>query len=173
MINNTSIVKLIPMRLLRADTRPCNICATILNDCKYVFLKRGLGGHYVSKTVCCSNSTFGDVNTRCCWLAPSGCAGCQQEDVYGRDLPANAAPYDQQIYRELCSATDKAQSFSSVITVYSRICGSDQFGGDSLVNLDENLNIIPGAANRGKHQPMVCHGHSVCAPDRSGAMVHP
>ena len=76
-------------------------------------------------------------------------AGAQDanKDVYGRALPDNAAPYDQQIYRELCSATDKAQSFSSVITVYARICGSDMFG-DSLVNLDENLNLIPGAAEK-------------------------
>jgi ABC-type transport system substrate-binding protein len=76
-------------------------------------------------------------------------AGAQDanKDAYGRALPENAAPYDQQIYRELCSSTDKAQSFSSVITVYSRICGSDMFG-DSLVNLDENLNLIPGAADK-------------------------
>ena len=76
-------------------------------------------------------------------------AGAQDanKDVYGRDLPENAAPYDQQIYRELASATDKAQSFSSVVTVYSRIAGTDFFG-DALVNLDENLNLIPGAAEK-------------------------
>ena len=47
----------------------------------------------------------------------------------------------------LCESTEKQVSFSSVVSVYARICGSDQFG-DSLVNLDENLNIIPGAAEK-------------------------
>jgi len=76
-------------------------------------------------------------------------AGAQDanKDVYGRDLPANAAPYDQQIYRTLDNATAKQVSFSSVVTVYARIGGSDMFG-DSLVNLDENLNLIPGAAEK-------------------------
>jgi peptide/nickel transport system substrate-binding protein/oligopeptide transport system substrate-binding protein len=54
-----------------------------------------------------------------------------------------------QTFQNLCDATRKELSLSSVVTVYSRICdtvrASDQFG-DSLVNLDENLNIIPGAA---------------------------
>lgn len=76
-------------------------------------------------------------------------AGAQDanKDVYGRDLPENAAPYDQQIYRTLGNAAMKQISFSSVITVYSRIDGADMFG-DSLVNLDENLNLIPGAAEK-------------------------
>jgi len=76
-------------------------------------------------------------------------AGAQDanKDVYGRTLPENAAPYDQQIYTGLCDSTAKQTSFSSVFTVYARICNSDQFG-DSLVNLDENLNLIPGAAEK-------------------------
>src|SRR5436190_22070793 len=78
---------------------------------------------------------------------PSAGAQDANKDVYGRDLPANAAPYDQQIYRTLGNATMKQVSFSSVVTVYSRIDGADMFG-DSLVNLDENLNLIPGAAEK-------------------------
>ncbi len=76
-------------------------------------------------------------------------AGAQDanKDVYGRDLPENAAPYDQQIFTELCDSTAKQVSFSSVVTVYSRICNTDMFG-DQLVVLDENLNLIPGAAEK-------------------------
>ncbi len=74
-------------------------------------------------------------------------AGAQDanKDVYGRDLPADAAPYDQQIYRVLANAAAKQTSFSAVVTVYARIDGADLFS-DPLVNLDENLNLIPGAA---------------------------
>ena len=78
-------------------------------------------------------------------------AGAQDanKDIYGRDLPANAAPYDQQIFAGLCESTVKEISLASAVSVYARICSRtrvfDQFG-DSLVNLDENLNLIPGAA---------------------------
>lgn len=80
-------------------------------------------------------------------------AGAQDanKDVYGRDLPANAAPYDQQIMAGICESTNKEISLSSVVSVYARICSSfgifDKFG-DSLVSLDENLNLIPGAAEK-------------------------
>jgi peptide/nickel transport system substrate-binding protein/oligopeptide transport system substrate-binding protein len=56
-----------------------------------------------------------------------------------------------QIFQELCNASAKETSLSSAVTVYARICGGasgwDQFG-DSLLNLDENLNLIPGAADK-------------------------
>lgn len=67
-------------------------------------------------------------------------------DVYGRPLPEDAAPYDMQVWQAICDSTATQITFSAVQSVYQRICeGSDKFG-DSLVNLDENLNIIPGAA---------------------------
>lgn len=70
-------------------------------------------------------------------------------DVYGRALPDDAAPYAQQIWQQLCDSTRQETSLSSVVSVYQRICGDtnlfDLFG-DSLLNLDENLNLIPGAA---------------------------
>jgi len=72
-------------------------------------------------------------------------------DVYGRPLPEDAAPYEQQIWTQLCDSTRTETSLSSPVTVYQRICGDahmfDKFG-DSLVDLDENLNLIPGAAER-------------------------
>ena len=68
-------------------------------------------------------------------------------DIYGRELPADAAPYDQQVYRNLCDSARQETSLSAVVTVYSRICGaaSDKFA-DSLVVLNNNMDIIPSAA---------------------------
>jgi ABC-type transport system substrate-binding protein len=70
-------------------------------------------------------------------------------DVYGRPLPDDAAPYEMQTWRRLCDSTRTETSLSSIVSVYTRICGDaemyDKFG-DPLVDLDENLNLIPGAA---------------------------
>jgi peptide/nickel transport system substrate-binding protein/oligopeptide transport system substrate-binding protein len=72
-------------------------------------------------------------------------------DIYGRTLPEDAAPYEMQVWTQLCDSTRTETSLMSAITVYQRICGDthmfDKFG-DSLVDLDENLNLIPGAAER-------------------------
>lgn len=69
-------------------------------------------------------------------------------DIYGRPLPEDAAPYDIQIWTELCNAARTEISLSSAVTVYQRICDLHIFDkfGDSLVVLDENLNLIPAAA---------------------------
>ncbi len=71
-------------------------------------------------------------------------------DVYGRTLPKDAAPYHQQIWQQLCDSTAKETSMVSPVTVYARICGADLADkfSDSLVVLDENLNIIPAAADK-------------------------
>jgi peptide/nickel transport system substrate-binding protein/oligopeptide transport system substrate-binding protein len=86
------------------------------------------------------------------WLAVVALpiAGAQENvDIYGRALPADAAPYEMQTWRTICDSSRTEVSLSSVVTVYQRICGDtnlfDLFG-DPLVNLDENLNLIPGAA---------------------------
>jgi peptide/nickel transport system substrate-binding protein/oligopeptide transport system substrate-binding protein len=83
-------------------------------------------------------------------LVPAVSAQDDNKDVYGRALPADAAPYKDQTWRELCNASRKEVSLASAVSVYARICdqnGFDKFG-DSLVNLDENLNIVPGAAEK-------------------------
>ncbi len=77
-------------------------------------------------------------------------AADDMHDVYGRALPADAAPYSMQIEQELCNSTRQETSLASAVTVYARICdqnGFDKFG-DSLVTLDENLNIGPAAAEK-------------------------
>ena len=69
-------------------------------------------------------------------------------DVYGRELPEDAAPYDMQISRNLCNSSRTETSLSSITSVYSRICdqnATDQYS-DSLVVLDNNLELIPSNA---------------------------
>jgi ABC-type transport system substrate-binding protein len=67
-------------------------------------------------------------------------------DVYGRPLPEDAAPYEMQVWQELCDSTLPQITFSAVESVYQRICNAGDKFSDSLVNLDENLNLIPVAA---------------------------
>ena len=69
-------------------------------------------------------------------------------DVYGRELPSDAAPYEMQIYRNLCDSARQETSLSSIVTVYSRICDTGAFDkfSDSLVVLNNNMEIIPSAA---------------------------
>ena len=43
-------------------------------------------------------------------------------DVYGRELPEDAAPYEMQVMRNLCNSTRTEVSLSSIVSVYSRIC---------------------------------------------------
>ena len=69
-------------------------------------------------------------------------------DIYGRELPADAAPYEMQIYRNLCDSARQETSLSSIVTVYSRICSTGAFDkfSDPLVVLNNNMEIIPSAA---------------------------
>src|SRR5689334_22669523 len=90
--------------------------------------------------ICLSVSIFALTLT-----LPTVIAQESNQDVYGRDLPEDAAPYEQQIWTQLCDSTRTETSLASVITVYQRICGDthmfDKFG-DALVDLDENLDLI-------------------------------
>ncbi len=69
-------------------------------------------------------------------------------DIYGRTLPEDAAPYELQIWQEMCRSDSTQTSFMAAVTVYQRICqpGASDLFSDSLVNLDENLELIPAAA---------------------------
>jgi len=69
----------------------------------------------------------------------------EMTDVYGRPLPADAAPYADQTWRMLCNPTNPGTTFSAIISVYQRICGGDLFS-DPLVWLDNNFNLVPAAA---------------------------
>src|SRR3954462_13841856 len=85
-------------------------------------------------------------------LLPSSVNRAQADnvDVYGRTLPADAAPYKMQVWTELCNSSRKEISLMSAVTVYQRICDQDAFDkfGDSLVVLDENMTLIPAAAEK-------------------------
>ncbi|MBC7810280.1 MAG: peptide ABC transporter substrate-binding protein, partial [Burkholderiales bacterium] len=69
-------------------------------------------------------------------------------DVYGRPLPEDAAPYEMQTWQNLCNSARTETSLASAVSVYQRICDQNAFDkfGDSLVQLDENLNLTPAAA---------------------------
>src|SRR5689334_8752101 len=79
-------------------------------------------------------------------IVPALAAQDTNVDVYGRKLPDDAAPYQMQTWQTLCDSTAKQVTFSAVESVYQRLCGADLFA-DELVNLDQNLNLIPGAAS--------------------------
>jgi ABC-type transport system substrate-binding protein len=82
-------------------------------------------------------------------LVPMLSAQGDNVDVYGRDLPADAASYDMQTVTQLCDSTRTEITLASAVSVYQRICHEtkmyDKFG-DPLVDLDENLDLIPAAA---------------------------
>lgn len=81
-------------------------------------------------------------------LVPLAQAQEPNVDVYGRTLPDDAAPYEMQIWSEMCRSDSTQTAFMAATTVYQRICqpGTSDLFADSLVNLDENLNLIPAAA---------------------------
>jgi len=69
-------------------------------------------------------------------------------DVYGRELPEDAAPYEMQVMRNLCNSNRTEVSLSSAVTVYSRICDQNAFDkfSDPLVWLNNNMELVPAAA---------------------------
>jgi peptide/nickel transport system substrate-binding protein/oligopeptide transport system substrate-binding protein len=79
---------------------------------------------------------------------PSLSAQEDNVDIYGRTLPDDAAPYELQVWQEMCRSDTTQITFMAAIAVYQRICepGLEDKFGDSLVNLDENLNLAPAAA---------------------------
>ncbi len=66
-------------------------------------------------------------------------------NVYGEELPADARPYDEQVYREAYDINQSASTFDFSVAVYNRYCLSDLFQ-DTLVSLDKDFNVIPAAA---------------------------
>lgn len=63
-----------------------------------------------------------------------------------QDLPADAAPAEDQVLRIPCSNIRNETTFDFVVSVYQRYaCVGDLFS-DTLVNLDKDFNVIPGAA---------------------------
>ena len=77
--------------------------------------------------------------------APAEEAMADNVTVYGTELPADARPYDEQVYRIACDITRNETTFDFTVSVYQRYCGSDLFQ-DQLVNLDKDFNVIPNSA---------------------------
>lgn len=69
-------------------------------------------------------------------------------DVYGRELPEDAAPYEMQTMRNLCNSARTEISLASAVSVYSRICDQNAFDkfSDPLVYLNNNMELVPAAA---------------------------
>ncbi len=65
--------------------------------------------------------------------------------IYGEELPADARPYDEQVYRVAANINQSASTFDFPVAVYNRYCLADYFQ-DTLVSLDKDFNVIPGAA---------------------------
>lgn len=65
--------------------------------------------------------------------------------IYGATLPADALPYEEQVYRVACNITANQTTFDFMVAVYQRFCGADLFQ-DQLVNLDKDFNVIPASA---------------------------
>ena len=65
--------------------------------------------------------------------------------IYGTELPAGARPYDEQVYRVAADINQSASTFDFPVAVYNRYCLADLFQ-DTLVSLDKDFNVIPGAA---------------------------
>lgn len=78
-------------------------------------------------------------------IIPALSAQDDMADIYGRSLPEDAAPYSMQVVSVLCDPTNVQTTFSAIVSVYQRLCLADQFS-DNLVFLDNDLNLIPGAA---------------------------
>ena len=63
-----------------------------------------------------------------------------------QDLPADAAPLDQQVMRVPCDNTRNEVTFDFAVTVYQTYnCLADIFA-DQMVDLDKDFNVIPATA---------------------------
>jgi ABC-type transport system substrate-binding protein len=62
-----------------------------------------------------------------------------------QDLPADAAPLEEQVFHDACNNTANQTTFDFSVAVYQRYCGSDLFA-DTLIDLDKDFNIKPANA---------------------------
>ncbi len=69
----------------------------------------------------------------------------QEKTILSLDLPPDALPYDQQVYRIPCNNTANSITFDFSVSVYQPYCGSNLFN-DPLVTFDKAQNPQPGAA---------------------------
>ncbi|MBZ0304167.1 MAG: peptide ABC transporter substrate-binding protein [Anaerolineae bacterium] len=79
-------------------------------------------------------------------IVPLLAAQDDMTDVYGRALPEDAAPYALQTWRNMCRSDAVETTFTAVVSVYQRICTMGDLFSDSLVVLNNDLQLIPGAA---------------------------
>ena len=66
--------------------------------------------------------------------------------VLGETLPDDALPYEDQVYRVACNINESATTFDFANAVYQRYAPIGDLFQDTLVSLDKDFNVIPGAA---------------------------
>jgi len=69
--------------------------------------------------------------------------------VFGEKLPADAAPYEEQVYQTATDPKRPSTTFDFFAAVYQRYCHDDNFSnnfGDALVELDTDFNVVGAAA---------------------------
>ena len=66
--------------------------------------------------------------------------------VFGEQLPADAAPYDEQVYHIGCDIKANTTTADFMVSVYTRYCVGDSAFSLSLVDLDKDFKVIPMAA---------------------------
>ncbi len=79
--------------------------------------------------------------------AEEAASGDAMMTVFGEELPADAVPYDEQVYYGACSNTANQTTFDFMVAVYQRFCAGDSSFSLSLVDLDKDFNVIPMAAD--------------------------
>jgi ABC-type transport system substrate-binding protein len=78
--------------------------------------------------------------------ADSAASGDAMTTIYGDALPEDALPYDQQVLRVPINISESATTFDFATAVYQRYAGCSDWFQDTLVSLDKDFNVIPGAA---------------------------
>ena len=78
--------------------------------------------------------------------APAEEAADSMTTVFGTQLPDDAAPYAEQVYREPCDITGNHTTPDFMVAVYQRYCTGDSSFSLALVDLDKDFNVIPMAA---------------------------
>ena len=64
-----------------------------------------------------------------------------------QDLPADAAPLEEQVLRLPCNNTRNEVTFDFAVSVYNRYeCFNDAVFSDPLISLDKDFNVIPASA---------------------------
>ncbi len=83
--------------------------------------------------------------------APAQPAAAENLNAYKQALPADAAPFDEQILRLTCDIKASETTFDDQVSVYQKICGiakTQHLLTKTLVTLDKDFTVTPYAAEK-------------------------